>query len=197
MKSTTFKIIKIFSGILLFPIFIIVLAILWPMPQLVPPARYDTIFIKSINIIDVLSGNIQINRDVLLKDNIIVAIDTLGVLQPSSISLIINGKNRFLIPGLWDMHTHSIQYSEWLHHPLYIANGVTGIRDMSGQLDRRDSYWAGSNERLFWNAELSQNKRVTPRYVLQSSYQMDGAPSVPEGFQSFLDFRRLKMLILF
>lgn len=128
MSSTAFQIVKIFSGILLFPFFIVVLAILWPMPQLVPPARHDTVFIKSINVIDVLSGNILKDRDVHLKDNIIVAIDTSGVLEPSSNSLIIDGKNKFLMRGLWDMHTHSVKYSESLHHPLYIANGVTGIR---------------------------------------------------------------------
>lgn len=192
MKSTTIKIVKIFLSMLIFTFFICVLAILWPISQLVPPAKYDTVFIKSIEVIDVLSGNTLKNRDVLLKDNIIVGIDTSGVLQPSSKSLIINGKHKFLIPGLWDMHTHSVKYSESLHHPLYIANGITGIRDMSGQLDRKDSYWAGSNERLFWNDELSQNKIVAPRYVLQSSYQMDGAPAVPEGFPEFFKLQHIE-----
>ncbi|MDP3468829.1 MAG: amidohydrolase family protein [Daejeonella sp.] len=90
------------------------------------------------------------------------------------------------------MHTHSVKYSESLHHPLYIANGVTGIRDMSGQLDRKDNYWAGSHERLFWNAELSQNKIVNPRYVLQSSYQMDGSASVPDGFPEFFKLQQIE-----
>ncbi len=58
MNSNTFKLVKIFSGIILFPILIVVLAILWPMPQLIPPAKYETVFIKSINIIDVTSGNL-------------------------------------------------------------------------------------------------------------------------------------------
>lgn len=62
---------------------------------------------------------------------------------------------------------------------------------MSGQLDRKDSYWAGSNERLFWNAELSRNEIVAPRYVLQSSYQMDGAASVPEGFPDFFKLQKI------
>jgi hypothetical protein len=45
---------------------------------------------------------------------------------------------------------------------------------MSGILDKKDSYWVGSNERLKWNNDLLTNNRVTPRYVLQSSYQIDG-----------------------
>ncbi|HEV8051861.1 MAG TPA: amidohydrolase family protein [Parachlamydiaceae bacterium] len=190
MKNKIFKFIKVFSGIILFLLLTIVLAILCPMPQLKPPTKHNTVFIKSINIIDVKSGNILENRDILIKDNVIIAIDTIGILKAHPTSLIIDGTNKYLMPGLWDMHTHSNQHSEWLHHPLFIANGVTGIRDMSGQLNKRDSYWAGSKERLIWNAELSDNKRVTPRYVLQSSYQIDGAPSVPDGFPEFFKLQK-------
>ena len=190
MKNKILKFLKIFSGIILFLIITIVLAILWPMPQLKPPARYNTVFIKSINIIDVKSGNILKNRDILIKDEVIIAIDTVGIIKVHPTSLIIDGTNKYLIPGLWDMHTHSNQHSEWLHHPLYIANGITGIRDMSGQLNKRDSYWAGSNERLIWNAELRDNKRVTPRYVLQSSYQIDGAHSVPDSYPEFFKLQK-------
>ncbi len=190
MKNKIFKFIKVFSGIILLLLLTIVLAILWPMPQLKPPTKHNTVFIKSINIIDVKSGNILENRDILIKDNVIIAIDTIGILKAHPTSLIIDGTNKYLMPGLWDMHTHSNQHSEWLHHPLFIANGVTGIRDMSGQLNKRDSYWAGSKERLIWNAELSDNKRVTPRYVLQSSYQIDGAPSVPDGFPEFFKLQK-------
>ncbi len=47
---------------------------------------------------------------------------------------IVDGVGRFLIPGLWDMHAH-IQGSgdAWL--ALYVANGVTGIRDMGADID--------------------------------------------------------------
>lgn len=136
------------------------------------------------------SGNLLTNRDILIKGNVIIAIDTIGFLKADPASLIIDGTGKYLMPGLWDMHTHSNQHSEWLHHPLFIANGVTGIRDMSGQLNKRDSYFAGSKERLIWNDELSDNNRVTPRYVLQSSFQIDGAFSVPDGFPEFFKLQK-------
>ncbi len=47
---------------------------------------------------------------------------------------VIDGQGKFLIPGLWDMHAH-IQGNEKAWLPLYIANGVTGIRDMGADLD--------------------------------------------------------------
>lgn len=190
MKKKVFKFLKIFSAILLLVAVIIITAILWPMPKLEASINHDIVFIKSINVIDVKSGNILENRDILIKNNKISVIDTTGIIKVNSTALIINGSDKYIMPGLWDMHTHSNQHSEWLHHPLYIANGVTGIRDMSGQLNERDSYWVGSKERLHWNAELSNNERTTPRYVLQSSYQIDGASSVPENFPKFFTLEK-------
>src|SRR5438094_2137604 len=40
---------------------------------------------------------------------------------------------KYLIPGLWDMHVHTGRRNIFL--PLYIANGVTGVRDMGGDLE--------------------------------------------------------------
>lgn len=190
MKKKAFKFLKIFSSIFLLVIAIIATAILWPMPKLEPSTKHNIVFIKSITIIDVKSGSLLENRDILIKNNKIIAIDTTGVLKVNSSAIIINGNNKYTMPGLWDMHTHSNQHSEWLHHPLYIANGVTGIRDMSGQLNERDSYWVGSKERLRWNSELNTNKRITPRHVLQSSYQIDGASSVPDNFPEFFKLEK-------
>jgi len=182
------RIIKIAKGLFLFLgvlIILLISAVLWPMPTIEMPEEHSAILIKSIAIIDVKTGKTLKNRDVLIQGNIIRSIDTLGIIKASKSTLIIKGEGKYLIPGLWDMHTHSTHHSPWLHHPLYIANGVTGIRDMSGTLDGEDSYWVGSFERLKWNNDLLNNIRTTPRYVLQSSYQIDGKSSVPTSSSSF------------
>ena len=192
MKNKALKLLKVlFITFLLFAL-IITTAILWPLPKMEASEKHNTTLIKSVNIIDIQTGAILVNRDIFIENNIIKYIDTSGVLKSRKADFIVNGNGKYIIPGLWDMHTHSNQHSEWLHHPLYIANGVTGIRDMSGQLNKKDSYWAGSKERLKWNAELSTNARVTPRYVLQSSYQIDGASSVPNGFPEFFKLQKDK-----
>ncbi len=50
---------------------------------------------------------------------------------------VIDGRGKFLIPGLWDMHVHTLPEARrpkaveiWL--PLFVANGVTSVRDMGG-----------------------------------------------------------------
>jgi imidazolonepropionase-like amidohydrolase len=53
----------------------------------------------------------------------------------------IDARGKFIIPGLWDMHTHIAGINAdpaWAKDvliPLLIANGITGIRDMGGDLD--------------------------------------------------------------
>ncbi len=53
---------------------------------------------------------------------------------------IVDGTGEFLIPGLWDMHTHVYFDSTAadgtdLVLPLFLANGITGVRDMGSKLD--------------------------------------------------------------
>ncbi|WP_157995455.1 amidohydrolase family protein [Peristeroidobacter soli] len=49
----------------------------------------------------------------------------------SDAATVLDGAGKFLIPGLWDMHSHLRDYVEYAL-PMHIAFGVTGIRDMSG-----------------------------------------------------------------
>ncbi len=51
----------------------------------------------------------------------------------------VDGKGRFLIPGLWDMHVHFGGGAELVEEnkallPLYVAYGITTVRDCSGDL---------------------------------------------------------------
>ena len=56
---------------------------------------------------------------------------------------VIDGTGKYLIPGLWDMHVHTF-FGDWVPGgkevtlPLFIANGITGIRDMGSEF-RSDS----------------------------------------------------------
>lgn len=160
-------------------------AVIWPLPKISVPDSRESILLKSINIVDVNSGEIIPDMDILIQKNRISDIDSSGqVLAPHS-TLVIDGSGKFLMPGLWDMHTHSSPLSPWIHHPLYIANGVTGIRDMSGNLNQPDSHWSGTADRIKWNEDLENNVHVGPRYVLQSSFQIDGSGSIPDDAPEF------------
>lgn len=94
-------------------------------PHLFQAQSYD-IVIRDVNVVDVRRGRILENQTVCIQGDKIVRIEKSGTIHSSRQSMEGNGK--FLIPGLWDMHTHNwwnIHFSE-----LYVRNGVTGVRNM-------------------------------------------------------------------
>lgn len=49
-------------------------------------------------------------------------------IKPAADERVIDGKGKFLIPGLWDMHVHITDPDVFF--PLFLAAGVTGVREM-------------------------------------------------------------------
>lgn len=101
--------------------------------------------ITHVNIVDVKNKYIIPDKTVLIRDNKIEKIGS-NIKLPPGVK-IIQGKNKFLMPGLWDMHNHdmddeSAEVTDSTMIPLLIANGITGVRDMFASkitLKRRDS----------------------------------------------------------
>lgn len=47
---------------------------------------------------------------------------------------VVSGEGTWLLPGLWDMHLHLTDATE-LAMPVLLANGITGVRDMGGDVE--------------------------------------------------------------
>ena len=84
--------------------------------------------ITRVTVIDVSTGAKLADRTVVLQGDRILSVDPPDSAKPPQ-GRVIDAHGAFLIPGLWDMHVH-IQDLEDL--PLYIANGVAGVRMMFG-----------------------------------------------------------------
>ncbi|MGW4061886.1 amidohydrolase family protein [Amycolatopsis sp. NPDC004747] len=78
---------------------------------------------------------------------------------------VVDGRGRYLVPGLWDLHTHGIDY-EQVWPPLFLANGVTGIREMQGYDENRVT-----------RDRIARGELLGPRVVLASSI-LDGPVSL-------------------
>ena len=91
-------------------------------------------------------------QTVLIQQNKIVAMDSV-VTIPSDVT-IIDGSNKYLIPGLIDAHVHLFQSPNDLL--LYIANGVTDIRELIGE-----------ENHLLWKKQIEAG-RVGPRMFVAS-----------------------------
>jgi imidazolonepropionase-like amidohydrolase len=95
-------------------------------------AQAPPLAITDVNVVDVVGGRIVPNSMVTISGDTITGVTPNG--PPPAGARVVDGRGRFLIPGLWDMHAH-IQGNEKAWLPLYIANGITGIRDMGADLD--------------------------------------------------------------
>ena len=79
---------------------------------------------------------------------------------------VVDATGKFLIPGLWDMHVHWY-LKDYL--PLFIANGVTGVRIM----------W-GASVHHQWRKEINGGTLLGPRLVIASSI-VDGPNPIWPG----------------
>ena len=81
-----------------------------------------------MTIVNVAAGALHADQTVVITGaRIVAAADSARVRVPTG-ARIVPGQGRFLIPGLWDMHVHDFPSP---HVPeIFLANGVTGVRDM-------------------------------------------------------------------
>ena len=95
-----------------------------------PPTHTSTpraLAITDVAVVDVVAGRILPGMTVVTRGDRIVSVTAGGPAPRDARRL--DGRGRFLIPGLWDMHAHH-QGSGEESLPLFLANGVVGTRDM-------------------------------------------------------------------
>ena len=121
------------------------------------PARQEPIAITHVSIIDVVSGATRPDNTVLVEGNRIAFAGPAADAKVPAGARVIDGRGKFLIPGLWDMHVHAFVYvfSDFAG-PLMIANGVTGARDMGYYIDTT----------LSWKSRIASGREIGPRLVV-------------------------------
>jgi hypothetical protein len=111
--------------------------------------------ITHVTVVDVVGGRLLDDQTVVISGNRISQMGAAASIRVPSGASTVDGRGRFLIPGLWDMHTHIflnpdeiVTESHELAFPLFIANGVTGVRDMYTTLEDipRAAAWTRAEE---------------------------------------------------
>jgi hypothetical protein len=92
---------------------------------------YPDLLIRDVTIVDISTATIHPKHTILIRGDRITATGR-EIPVPKGIEEV-DGHGRFVIPGLWDMHVHLAGRGQL---PLYLASGVTGVRDMGSDLDR-------------------------------------------------------------
>ncbi len=109
-----------------------------------------TAFTK-VNLVPMTEEKITANQTILVKGDRIFKIGSSNEIKIPSNARVIDGQGAYLIPGLADMHVHLTGDWPLPQLDLYIANGVTTVRDLDG----RDFM-------LQWQKEINAGKRVGP-----------------------------------
>ena len=89
------------------------------------------IAITDVSLFDSKSATLKTNQTVIIEGNTIKKIGDAENISISNSAKVIDGKNKTLLPGLFDMHTHG----DKLDGILNLAAGVTSVRDMANSLD--------------------------------------------------------------
>lgn len=99
-------------------------------------AEAPPLAIERVAVVDVVHGNLVPSRTVLIAHGRIAVIGKPGVVTIPSGTVHVDGRGRFLIPGLVDMHVHL--FNNATHRPpndwmfaWFVAKGVTGVREMA------------------------------------------------------------------
>ena len=96
-----------------------------------PQTQTKPIVFIHVTVIDTTGAPAKPNMTVVITGDRITAIGKTGKVSVPDGAQVVDAKGKFLIPGLWDMHTHGSPAPQGFL-PLLIVNGITGVRFMGG-----------------------------------------------------------------
>lgn len=121
----------------------------------------------NVTLVDVETGALAAGQSVLIEDVRITEIGT-EIAAPEGTPRI-DGNGAYLLPGLWDSHVHIFSSATEPDSalPLYLINGVTGVRDMG-------ALWPIAEQQAM-QARIETGETLGPRLVLSGAW-VDAAP---------------------
>ncbi|TCM41199.1 amidohydrolase family protein [Kribbella sp. VKM Ac-2568] len=120
--------------------------------------------LTGVTVIDVATGRRDKAQTVLISGDRIVAVGRNLPVPRGATAIDLTGK--YVIPGLADMHVHSLG-DERVSPQLYLANGLTTVREMSG-----------NNPMLYeWRDRIDAGTLLGPRMIVASKI-IDGDPTL-------------------
>ncbi|MEQ9038237.1 MAG: amidohydrolase family protein [Silicimonas sp.] len=128
-------------------------------------AQSETL-LTDVTIVDVVDGRLTAGQSVLIRDGLIAEVGSDITSDPANR---IDGAGGYLIPGLWDSHVHifSTPTEPDAALPLYLVNGITGIRDMG-------ALWPIAEQKAL-QARIEAGEVPGPRLILAGAW-VDASP---------------------
>ena len=124
----------------------------------------QAIAFTNVNVVDGRDSVARRDQTVIVRGRTIIASTSASGARVPAGARVIDGRGKYLIPGLWDMHVHTVTPGGRYLLGLYVANGVTGVRDMVSE-------WQAVTE---WRREIAAGRLVGPTIVASGPY-LEGA----------------------
>jgi imidazolonepropionase-like amidohydrolase len=129
----------------------------------------SAIAITRVSIIDGTDSTVRANQTVVVRGDRIASVGPSRSVRVPAGARVVNGRGKYLVPGFWDMHVHTAIAGGRPLLSLYVANGVTGVRDMAGDWDTLTT----------WRSEIARGGLVGPRIIASGPYLEGGEVPIP------------------
>lgn len=140
-----------------------------------PKEQFDILLLNA-TLIDVRNGQVAAGKAVGIRDDTIRRVADMAGADSFEARIKIDVANKFVLPGLWDMHVHFrggdsliVENKELL--PLFLAHGVTTVRDAGGDI---------TASVLEWRRAIGQGTLDGPQ-IFTSGPKFDGPRPAWEG----------------
>ena len=143
-------------------------------------AAQEAVAITPVTVVDVIDGTLRLDHTVVVESNRIVAVGPVAEVAVPEGAEVVDGSDGYLIPGLWDMHAHASRGGRAdRFRPLFLAHGVTGMRDAGSFADSL----------LFWRAQSERPDAVGPRMEIVSPMLVGDSPAPLPGMGGPFEIR--------
>lgn len=132
------------------------------------PAERPPLAIVDVSVIALADAEAKEHRTVLVRNGLVAAIGSAASTAVPPGAVRVEGRGRYLVPGLADMHVHLFNSRDLL---LYVANGVTTIRNLGG--------YGAADSILRLREEVRSGDRLGPT-IFTSGNWLDGDPPFRE-----------------
>ncbi|HEX9894947.1 MAG TPA: amidohydrolase family protein [Gemmatimonadales bacterium] len=130
-----------------------VLRLLVALPVPIQARTQPAMAIEGVTIVSLDSGPLLFDHTVLVLNGRIARVGPRQTVAVPAGATLIDGQGKYLMPGLADMHAHITARD----FPLFLANGVTTVREMNG-----------SPQHLAWRDSVRQGRLPGPSLVVAS-----------------------------
>lgn len=157
-----------------------------------------TILISGASVIEPSTNELLENACIWITGQRIV--DVRPCTSAASAALVIDAQGKWIIPGLWDMHVHSLWHRSIYQNffPQFVAFGVVGIRDMGGDVavlaEAREFLANPDNigpEIIAAGPFLDGPQPIIPEFSLSAATFQEGVDAVTDIAAQGADFIKL------